>query len=192
MKQQKTTFRFSTANPDAPAVASGEKITLPSGITVDASCNQTITISCLKQLYNAIGFNASADVGNRIGITGYLEQFANIADLQLFYADQRPDALNSSFEFVSVAGMSLARPHTLSLSSSLFADGINPQNVTDAGAEADLDVQFAFGLTFPTPSTFYSTAGRPPFIPDIGTSQDTNEPYTTVSYQSLKNFLFSS
>lgn len=39
-----------------------------------------------------------------IGITGYLDQFANMEDLQLFYADQRPDALNSSFKVVSVNG----------------------------------------------------------------------------------------
>ena len=84
--------------PDAP------RIVLPNGIAVDASCNETVTISCLKELYNVGKFNASAKVGNKIGITGYLEQFANIADLQLFYADQRPDAVNSTFEFISING----------------------------------------------------------------------------------------
>lgn len=43
-----------------------------------------------------------------------------------------------------------------------------------------IDVEFAFGISFPTPSTFWSTAGSPPFIPDIGTPTDTNEPYTKV------------
>lgn len=105
MKQHKTTFRFSGNSAEVPAAAFGEKITLPSGITVDASCNTTVTISCLKQLYNAVGFNASARVGNEIGITGYLGQFANIADLQLFFADQRTDAINSTFNVVSVNGM---------------------------------------------------------------------------------------
>jgi tripeptidyl-peptidase-1 len=42
-----------------------------SGVTVDASCNQIITITCLQQLYNAVGFTPSAK-GNSIGITGYL------------------------------------------------------------------------------------------------------------------------
>lgn len=97
------------------------------GITIDASCNATITISCLEQLYNTEGFKATAShlrTQNSIGITGYLvcgpwltssilgacrwcrlqEQFANIQDLQSFYAEQRPDALNSSFSFISVAG----------------------------------------------------------------------------------------
>ncbi|KAG6899605.1 hypothetical protein C0993_008766 [Termitomyces sp. T159_Od127] len=128
-----------------------------SGSVVDASCNTTITIHCLKQLYNAVGFCPKPGRNNSIGITGYLEQFANLQDLQSFYTDQRPDALNSSFRFLSVNG------------------GLNDQNISNAGAEANLDVQFAFGLSFPIPSTFYSTAGQPPFIPDVNTPSDTNE-----------------
>lgn len=43
------------------------------------------------------------------------------------------------------------------------------------------DTQFAFGLTHPIPATFFSTAGSPPFIPDIGTTEDSNEPYLDVT-----------
>lgn len=75
-----------------------------SGSVVDASCNATITIKCLKQLYNAVDFCPKPGRNNSIGITGYLEQFANLQDLQSFYTDQRPDALNSSFRFLSVNG----------------------------------------------------------------------------------------
>ncbi|KAG6861868.1 hypothetical protein C0995_011165 [Termitomyces sp. Mi166 len=128
-----------------------------SGSVVDPSCNTTITVNCLKQLYNAVGFTPKPASNNSIGITGYLEEFANKQDLQSFFADQRPDALNSSFRFLSVKG------------------GLNDQNLSNAGAEANLDVQFAFGLSFPIPGTFYSTAGRPPFIPDVNTPTDTNE-----------------
>ena len=63
----------------------------------------------------------------------------------------------------------------------LFAGGINSQNASEAGGEANLDTQFAFGLTNPTPATFWSTAGEPPFIPDVGETTNTNEPYTEVS-----------
>ncbi|KAF8802988.1 subtilisin-like protein [Phlegmacium glaucopus] len=129
-----------------------------SGVTVDASCNRTITITCLRQLYNAVGFVPSA-ANNSIGITGYLGQFANIEDLQLFYANQTPVALGSNFTFVSVNG------------------GTNDQTPANAGAEADLDVQFAFGLSHPISPTFFSTPGSPPFIPDDLTPQNTNEPY---------------
>ncbi|KAI0090980.1 tripeptidyl peptidase A [Irpex rosettiformis] len=159
-KRQATTFHFDKEEKFTQAV-NAPPINVPtaSGGKVDASCNTTITISCLKQLYNAVGYVPSAKNGNKVAVTGYLEQFANLQDLQLFYADQRPDALNSSFTFVSVNG------------------GLNNQTVADAGAEADLDTQFAFGLTHPIPATFFSTAGRPPFIPDIGETQNTNEPY---------------
>ena len=32
-------------------------------------------------------------------------------------------------------------------------------------------------MTFPTPNTFYSTGGSPPFIPDVETPTNSNEPY---------------
>ncbi|KAF8207886.1 tripeptidyl peptidase A [Mycena galopus ATCC 62051] len=132
------------------------------GLTVDASCNTTVTITCLKEIYNAVGYTPSAHVGNSVGIAAYLNDFANRADLQLFFEDQVPAAaaVNATYALVSVDG------------------GLDPQDPADAGAESDLDTQFAFGLTFPVTSTVFSTAGSPPFIPDIGTPTDTNEPYT--------------
>ncbi|KAJ7265375.1 tripeptidyl peptidase A [Mycena haematopus] len=132
------------------------------GLTVDASCNTTVTITCLKQIYNAVGVTPSAHVGNSVGIAGYLGDFANRADLELFFEDQVPAAaaVNATYKFVSVAG------------------GLDPQDPAEAGAESDLDTQFAFGLTFPVVSTYFSTAGSPPFNPDIDTPTDTNEPYT--------------
>jgi tripeptidyl-peptidase I len=53
-------------------------------------------------------------------------------------------------------------------------------NQSHPGGEANLDVQFALGISFPTPGTFYSTGGRPPFKPDKDTTINTNEPYMTV------------
>ena len=104
MEKQKTTFRWSS-HQDIEKQSDRQRISLPNGISVDASCNRTVTITCLKELYNAVGFRTSATNGNQISVTGYLEQFANIADLQLFYANQRPDALNYSFRFISVNGL---------------------------------------------------------------------------------------
>jgi tripeptidyl-peptidase I len=134
-KPHKTTFHFDSEQFDnknlktvanvAPIVDTG------SGATVDASCNQTITLSCLRQLYNAGNYTASPNVGNSIGVTGYLGENANFADLKLFYADQNPKAVNTTFNVQLVNG------------------GVNSQNVSEAGGEADLDVQFAFGLAFP-------------------------------------------
>ncbi|KAJ3761594.1 tripeptidyl peptidase A [Lentinula raphanica] len=132
-----------------------------SRISVDPSCNTTITVSCLKQLYNATDITPSATIKNSFGITGYLNQFANLQDLQSFYALEVPEAVNSSFRVISVAG------------------GQNNQTLSEAGDEADLDIEFGFGITFPINGTFFTTAGSPPFIPDMNNPTDTNEPYTT-------------
>lgn len=108
MKSLRSTFRFDSTDQlqTAKIAADAPPIDVPSasGGHVDASCNQTITITCIQQLYNAVGFKPSAKNGNKIGITGYLEQFANIEDLQTFFAEQRPDALNSTFETVLING----------------------------------------------------------------------------------------
>lgn len=103
---KKTSFHFDEKSAASPKVVAGPAINIPtaSGGQVDASCNTTITVTCLKQLYNAVGFTPSGKNGNKIGITGYLEQFANKQDLQSFFADQVPAALNSSFETISING----------------------------------------------------------------------------------------
>lgn len=99
----RTTFRFSAQKPEATDPSAAPiSVSSATGGQVDASCNQTITITCIQQLYNAVGFTPSATNGNKIGITGYLEQFANFADLQTFYAQERPDASGSNFSVVSI------------------------------------------------------------------------------------------
>ncbi|KAI0252044.1 tripeptidyl peptidase A [Lactifluus subvellereus] len=160
-KRQRTTFRFSPVPETSTSLSHDAKITAPDyGVTVDASCNTTITVSCLKQLYNAVNYVPYKTNKNAIAITGYLEEFANFDDLKLFYADQLPAAVNTSLDVVLING------------------GLNNQTLSQAGGEADLDVQFALGISFPTPGTFYSTGGRPPFISDLNTPINTNEPYT--------------
>ena len=187
IKSLKSTLRWADAKSTQPENAIDKlfpTITDTSGITVNASCNQTITLSCLKQLYNAINVSGSAQNGNHVAITSYLGQYANIADLQAFYEDQRPDAVNSSFHFVSVDGTYIQLPllfSSLELTIALLG-GLNSQNASEAGGEANLDTQFAFGLTFPTPATLYSTGRQPPFVPDpnAGETNNTNEPYANV------------
>ena len=107
-KGQSTTSQFSpdldTAN---SSPSSDDKIYVPgSGVTVDASCNTTITVTCLKQLYNAVNYIPKAAHNNSIALTGYVEQFANFADLQKFYAHQVPAAVNTSFDVVLINGAS--------------------------------------------------------------------------------------
>jgi tripeptidyl-peptidase-1 len=68
------------------------------------NCTDVTTVWCLQHLYNTAGYKPVATDKNKIGITGYLGQFANMADLQSFYNAERPDAVNSSFQTVLVNG----------------------------------------------------------------------------------------
>lgn len=102
----KTTFHLDMTSQTTSPAADAPPIKVPTASAghVNASCNASITVSCILELYNAVGYNASASSGSEIGVTGYLDRYANRADLQAFYAEQRPDALGSSFKLVSVNG----------------------------------------------------------------------------------------
>ena len=51
--------------------------------TVPSSCSTTITPACLRALYNTSTYTPSATSTNSIGVAGYLDEFANRADLQV-------------------------------------------------------------------------------------------------------------
>ncbi|KAI0079096.1 subtilisin-like protein [Panus rudis PR-1116 ss-1] len=125
--------------------------------TVPSSCSTTITPACLRALYNTTTYVPKATATNKIGIAGYLDEFANDADLQTFFRRFRPDAVGATLQHIQLNG------------------GGNDQ--TDPGVEANLDVQYTEGITFPTPNIYYSTGGSPPFKPDDNTPTNTNEPY---------------
>ena len=102
-----STLRISQDTSETTSQAvDGPPIKVPSAFKglVDVNCNYKITISCLQQLYNTVGYKPSAKNGNKIAVTGYLDLFANFADLQQFYGTQRKDALGSNFTVVSVHG----------------------------------------------------------------------------------------
>ncbi|EPS98883.1 hypothetical protein FOMPIDRAFT_1125451 [Fomitopsis schrenkii] len=154
-------FRAITANSES----SGLTIAVPSASEgqVAASCNGTLTPECLLELYNATGYTPQVPGENKIGVTGYLEQYANYADYEQFLEEIVPYAVNSNFSTVYING------------------GENNQTRSAAGTEANLDVQYAFSLAYPTPGTFYTTGGRPPYIPDAIDPTNDNEPYMQAS-----------
>ncbi|KAG1868062.1 peptidase S8/S53 domain-containing protein [Suillus tomentosus] len=159
-KAFKSTLHWTNHVQPADSSLSGSTITGPAGNQVDARCNNTITVSCLRQLYNAVDYKTSATNDNALGITGYLNESTNDVDLQQFYRLQNPSAYGSNYTSLSIHG------------------GKNNQSYEAAGLEANLDTQFGFGLTWPTPGTFYATRGEPPFDSDLLTESDTNEPYS--------------
>ncbi|KAF8903507.1 peptidase S8/S53 domain-containing protein [Gymnopilus junonius] len=135
-----------------------------SDAAVPSSCADTITPTCLRDLYNTSTYTPTQTKVNELGIAGYLDEFANTADLQSFFKKYRKDAVGSSFSIVQVNG------------------GGNDQS--NPGVEANLDTQYTTAISFPTPNIYYSVGGSPPFIPDDNTYSNTNEPYLD-----LLNFL---
>ncbi|KZO99708.1 subtilisin-like protein [Calocera viscosa TUFC12733] len=123
-----------------------------------SSCKTSVTPACLESLYATTGYTASANA-TMLGITGYLEQYANAQDLQSFYKGYAESAVGSTFQTVLVNG------------------GENDQTLSAAGTEANLDTQYGGALTYPVPNVFYSTGGSPPFNPDDAEDSNTNEPY---------------
>jgi len=51
--------------------------------TVPASCGTTVTVSCLRALYNTSSYVPAATSTNKLGVAGYLDEYANTADLQV-------------------------------------------------------------------------------------------------------------
>ncbi|KAF8903511.1 peptidase S8/S53 domain-containing protein [Gymnopilus junonius] len=152
---KKTSF----LQPDRKPLTDEEAAALRFGsdAAVPSSCASTITPTCLRDLYNTSTYIPAATNVNKLGVAGYLDEFANTADLQSFFKKFRTDAVGSSFTTVQVNG------------------GGNDQ--TDPGVEANLDIQYTTGISFPTPNIYYSTGGSPPFAPDSNTPTNTNEPY---------------
>jgi tripeptidyl-peptidase-1 len=50
---------------------------------VPSTCARTITPACLRALYNTSTYTPTQQAKNKLGVVGYLEEFANTADLQV-------------------------------------------------------------------------------------------------------------
>ncbi len=71
---------------------------------VNATCNTTITPTCLKDLYSFANYQVDARGTVKLGVNGFLEQYARYADLEQFTAMFNPSGGNN-FSFASVNGM---------------------------------------------------------------------------------------
>ena len=118
-----------------------------------ASCSSYVTPACLASLYKFS--SATAYTNGLMGIAGFLEEYAVQSDLTLFMNTYATEGnKGETFSCVSVNGGSCSS--------------------TDAGTEANLDVQYARAITESIPNVFYSTGGSPPWL---GSGTNTNEPY---------------
>ncbi|TCD71643.1 hypothetical protein EIP91_007390 [Steccherinum ochraceum] len=105
---------------------------------VPASCATTVTPACVQALYSVPTTKATQS-SNVLGVSGFIEQFANQADLKSFLANLRPDLSSSTtFTLQTLDG------------------GQNPQAQSQAGIEANLDIQYTIGVASGVPTTFIS------------------------------------
>lgn len=77
MRKMHATIHTSAAPAAEEVQAAAElpSVTGPAGQMISASCNTTITPTCLMQLYRTEGYVVqAAKKGNRIGVNGFLEQ----------------------------------------------------------------------------------------------------------------------
>ena len=126
-------------------------------------CNSTITPQCLRALYNVGNFRGSERNGGKMGVTGFLNNYAKFKDLAIFTQQYAPYAKGINFTYELING------------------GLATQDDTvDNDIEANLDAQYAYTLAYPTPGYFYSTAGKGELVPDLNHPNQTsnqNEPY---------------
>ncbi|OSC98853.1 family S53 protease [Trametes coccinea BRFM310] len=106
--------------------------------TVPASCQSQITPACLQALYGIPIAPATAKT-NQLAVSGFIQEFANQQDLTTFLGSLRPDL-----------------PSTTTFSLQTLDDGENPQVLSQAGIEADLDIQYTVGIASQVPITFIS------------------------------------
>lgn len=128
----------------------------------NADCNSTATPDCLRKLYKLGDFVASPDPRNKLGISGYLNQYARYDYLEKFLQTYAPNMANANFTVQSING------------------GLNEQNSTADSIEASLDIQYGIALSYETPTVYYTTGGRGPLVPDLSEPKvdaSSNEPY---------------
>lgn len=161
MRRMRATHHLQADGPiisDSDAAAQIQSVGQGSNAAVPASCENMITPACLQALYNTTGYTPQAIDVNQIGVAGYLEEFANDADLQVskllfmlcgiylilcyktFFKKFLPEAANTGFALTHVE----------------VNGGENDQ--TMPGVEANLDVQYTLGMAFPTPETYFRLA----------------------------------
>ncbi|KAK5095077.1 hypothetical protein LTR70_006049 [Exophiala xenobiotica] len=142
----------------------------PDAATVAEVCNTTwVTLTCLRTLYGTIDYTPQSADKNTVAMNDFLGEVNIRSDTKLYLQNFRPEALGAEndYQIISIDGGTTDQ----TLNETQLEDG--------TGIEGNLDDQTLIGISWPTALEIYSTGGSPPFIPDITTTSNTNEPYLT-------------
>ncbi|KAE8154001.1 subtilisin-like protein [Aspergillus avenaceus] len=129
---------------------------------LSANCSSTVTPYCLRELYGIYDSHIAPDPRNKLGVSGFLDQYARYSDFHDFLRLYAPNRTDSNFSVVSING------------------GLNLQDSVQISSEASLDIQYATTLAYNSFTTFYTTAGRGPVAHDVEThdvGDSDHEPY---------------
>ncbi|OSD02191.1 family S53 protease [Trametes coccinea BRFM310] len=103
---------------------------------IPASCATTITPACLQAIYNIPSTPATVS-SNKLAVSAFEGENANQADLKAFLTKFRPDMSPST-----------------TFTTQTLDDGNNNQDPSEAGLEANLDIQYTVGLATDVPTVF--------------------------------------
>jgi len=122
---------------------SSKTASAPTPNAAPAACNvNQVDPACIQALYG-VPTTAGSQTASKIGVSGFIDQFAQNADLSSFLKAFRPDLTPApTFAVQTVDG------------------GTNTQNSRDAGIEANLDTQYTVGVAGGVPVTFISVGER--------------------------------
>lgn len=139
---------------EQPIVASPEDLT--------ADCETVIRPDCLRDLYGLQKMNTTPSRFNRLGVSGFLGQYARHSDFDQFVQSFLPDSTDANFTVESVNG------------------GLNDEDSPSPSTEASLDIQYSVSLAQRTLATYYTTGGQSMMIADADhphPEDSGNEPY---------------
>ncbi|KAK6988702.1 family S53 protease-like protein [Favolaschia claudopus] len=102
----------------------------------DPTCADITTPACVLDAYG-IPKTPATQKNNVLGVSAYINQFANFNDLKDFLTEFRPDI-----------------PPTTSFDVQLIDGGANTQLRSQAGIEASLDIQYTVGVAAAVPVSF--------------------------------------
>ncbi|KAJ7455770.1 family S53 protease [Mycena latifolia] len=122
----------------SPVLSAPQPVSAVSSDATAASCATTVTPACLQSLYK-IPTTSATESSNSIAVAGFIDQFARRADLKTFLKSFR-SSMDSSTTFTTQE----------------LDGGKNSQGASQAGIEANLDIQYTIGVATGVPVFFVS------------------------------------
>ena len=139
VREQTPQTRSGEETSELAKAASGEPVTVLSGRDDDDGPDVT-TPTFLRYLYNTWGYVPAATFRNTLAVVGFLGDYPSFRDLALFMQKYRSDGTDATYTAVL-----------------LNHGNLNYDPSTGHGlGEANLDLQYAQGMAYPTPIVFYS------------------------------------